>query len=169
MGKSSAGLLLYRVRDGKVQILAVHPGGPLFARRDAGVWSIPKGEPEPGEDLLEAARREFAEETGLAPAGPFLPLEPVRQKGGKVVHAWAVEGDWDPSRLESNMFRLEWPPGSGRIGEFPEIDRAEWLSVEEARRRLNPAQVALVEELVRRLEQGTDIAAGSPSSGTHLP
>lgn len=153
MGKSSAGLLLYRVRDGTVQILAVHPGGPIFARRDPGVWSIPKGEPEPGEDLLEAARREFTEETGLAPAGPFMPLAPVRQKGGKIVHAWAVEGDWDPSNLRSNTFRLEWPPGSGQVGEFPEIDRAEWLSVEEARRRLNPAQVALVEELVRRLEQ----------------
>ena len=147
MPRMSAGLLLYRRRRGTLEILIAHPGGPFFARKDEGVWTIPKGEPNSGEDLLAAAQREFEEETGFAPEGPFVPLSPVTQKGGKRVHAWAVEGDWDPSRLVCNTFELEWPPRSGRLKEFPEIDRAEWSDLDLARRRLKPAQAAWIDEL----------------------
>src|SRR2546423_1134760 len=121
MPRLSAGLLMYRFRDGELQVFLVHPGGPYFARKDEDSWTIPKGEPDPGEDLLAAAQREFQEETGIAPAGPFTPLTPVKQKGGKVVHAWAFEGDCEGKAVVSNTFTMEWPPGSGRQAAFPEI------------------------------------------------
>jgi predicted NUDIX family NTP pyrophosphohydrolase len=150
MGKSpheSAGLLLFRRRGGRLEVFLAHPGGPFWANKDAGAWTVPKGLVEPGEDPLAAAVREFAEETGLSPSGPFLPLGSVRQKSGKVVHAWAVEGDADPDRVTSNVISVEWPPGSGRRVSIPEVDRCAWFEPDEARRRLNPAQVALVERL----------------------
>ena len=151
MPRVSAGLLMYRVRDGGLQVLLVHPGGPFFKNKDDGAWSIPKGEVEPGDDPLETAKREFAEETGTTPAGPFTPLTPVKQKGGKVVHAWACAGDLDPGAIVSNTFMLEWPPRSGRQAEFPEVDRAEFFDPAAARRKINPAQAALIEELERIL------------------
>lgn len=151
MAKQSAGLLLYRLRDGSPEVLLVHPGGPLWRNKDEGAWSIPKGELNPDEDPLSAAQREFAEETGVRPAGPLVRLDPVRQKGGKVVHAWAVEGDADPSRLSSNTFELEWPPRSGRRQRFPEVDRAGFFTFDEAKRRLNPGQAPLLDQLRRIL------------------
>jgi predicted NUDIX family NTP pyrophosphohydrolase len=149
MAGSSAGLLMYRMKRGALQVLLVHPGGPYWRKKDEGAWTIPKGEIDDDEDALDAARREFEEETGLRPEGPFIALTPVKQKGGKVVHAWAFAGDCDPGRLRSNTFELEWPPRSGRRREFPEVDRAEFFEVDEARTKMNPAQVALVEQLVR--------------------
>lgn len=143
----SAGLLLYRRRAGRLEVLVAHPGGPFFQQKDEGYWSIPKGEPKRSEDLLGAAQREFLEETGFAPAGPFVPLTPVVQKGGKRVHAWVAEADWDPATLVSNTFTMEWPPRSGKRREFPEIDRAAWCTPEEARRKLKPAQAAWLDEL----------------------
>jgi predicted NUDIX family NTP pyrophosphohydrolase len=150
MAKTSAGLLLYRRRDGRLEVLLVHPGGPFFARRDDGVWSIPKGEVEPGESLLDAARREFEEETGVRVQGPFVELPPVRQAGGKVVHAWAVEGDCDPAALRSDTFTLEWPPRSGRTATFPEVDRAAFFDLAVARRKIHPAQAVWLDALARR-------------------
>jgi predicted NUDIX family NTP pyrophosphohydrolase len=143
----SAGLLLFRRRDGRLEVLLAHPGGPFWAKKDAGAWTVPKGLVEDGEDLLGAARREFAEETGLRPDGPFLPLDNIRQKAGKVVHAWACEGDADPSALTSNIIETEWPPGSGRRIEFPEVDRCAWFDPVTAREKLNPAQTAFIERL----------------------
>ena len=149
MSKSrvSAGLLMYRLAGEDVQVLLVHPGGPFFRNKDEGAWSIPKGEVEPGEDPLAAALREFREEIGVTPTGPFLALSPVRQKGGKVVHAWAFEGDCDPGSISSNTFTIPWPPRSGRLMEFPEIDRAGFFGVAEARRKINAGQVPLVDQL----------------------
>jgi predicted NUDIX family NTP pyrophosphohydrolase len=138
----------------RLEVLLVHPGGPLWANRDVGAWSIPKGECEPGEHPLAAARREFAEELGSeAPSGPELSLGEIRQKSGKRVKAWALEGDLDTGTVLSNTFSIQWPPRSGRTIEVPEVDRAEWLGLEDARVKLNPAQVTLVERLVARLEQ----------------
>jgi predicted NUDIX family NTP pyrophosphohydrolase len=151
MPRVSAGLLLYRRREGRLEVLLVHPGGPFFRKKDLGAWTIPKGEPEGDEPLLDVARREFAEETGFRVEGPFLQLEPVRQKAGKWVHAFAARGDCEPSALRSNTFTLEWPPRSGRKVEFPEIDRAEFFDLPTARQKLNPAQVPLLDELERRL------------------
>jgi predicted NUDIX family NTP pyrophosphohydrolase len=146
--RQSCGLLLYRrPGGGRLQVFLVHPGGPLWARRDAGAWSIPKGEPQAGEDLLAAARREVEEETGVAVPGPFTALAPVRQAGGKRVHAWAVAADLDPARLRCNLARIEWPPRSGRVIEVPEVDRGAWFELAEARRRINPAQAALLDQL----------------------
>ncbi len=145
--KTSAGLLLVRVRESRLEVLLAHPGGPFFAKKDEGAWTIPKGELEPGEDELAAARREFEEETGVRPEGPFAKLETVRQKGGKVVHAWACLGDCDPEAIESNTFTLEWPPRSGRRREFPEIDRAAFFPLDEARRKLNAAQCRWLDEV----------------------
>jgi len=150
MPKISAGLLMYRVKDRHLQVLLVHPGGPFFKNKDDGAWSIPKGEPEAGEDLLIAAQREFVEETGFKSSPPFIELSPITQKGGKVVHTWAVAGDCDPARLRSNTFTLEWPPRSRRTQEFPEIDRAEWFDVETAKRKIKTAQFPLIEELQRK-------------------
>lgn len=147
MAKTSAGLLMYRERDGALEVLLVHPGGPYWRKKDEGAWSIPKGELDPQEDALDAARREFEEETGLRPDGPFLPLTPIRQKGGKTVHAWAFAGDCDPESLRSGTFELEWPPGSGQTREFPEVDRAGFFKIDEAKRKMNPGQMPLLEEL----------------------
>jgi len=152
--RRSAGLLLYRLRGGSPEVLLVHPGGPFWARKDLGAWTLPKGEPAPGEEPLEAARREFREETGFSPEGPFLPLPPVRQRGGKEVLAWAVAGDVDPSALRSITFSLEWPPRSGRRAEFPEVDRAAWFGIEAARERILPGQAPLLDELLRVLGPG---------------
>ena len=146
--KMSAGLLLYRRRKG-VEVLLVHPGGPLWARKDTGVWSVPKGEFHAGEDPLQAAKREFLEETGTTVDGHFVALSPVVQRGGKTVFAWAVEADFDPSRLKSNRFSMEWPPGSGTIAQFPEVDRAEWFDMPEARNRILPAQASFIDQLER--------------------
>lgn len=143
----AAGILLYRQGVRGWEVLLAHPGGPLWATKDLGAWTIPKGEPEAGEELLACAQREYLEETGVAPTGPFRDLGEVRQKGGKLVRAWAAEGDADPTTLVSNEFTMEWPPRSGRIASFPEIDRFAWFRSDEARRRINPAQSALVERL----------------------
>jgi predicted NUDIX family NTP pyrophosphohydrolase len=149
MPRVSAGLLMYRIRDGELQVLLAHPGGPFFRNKDEGAWTIPKGEIEPGEDLLEAAKREFEEETGVAPTGPFTELTPIKQKGGKIVHAWAFAGDCDPSAIVSNTFSTEWPPKSGQLMEFPEIDRADFFPVATAKRKIKAGQDALIAELDR--------------------
>jgi predicted NUDIX family NTP pyrophosphohydrolase len=147
MARLSAGLLMYRYAGSTLEVLLVHPGGPFWKNRDQGAWTIPKGECREGEAPLEGARREFQEETGFLPRGPFMELSPVRQKGGKTVVAWACEGDLDPREVRSNTFPLEWPPGSGRMVQFPEIDRAGWFPMESAREKMNPAQTALLDEL----------------------
>jgi predicted NUDIX family NTP pyrophosphohydrolase len=146
--KTSAGLLLFRRRSGDLELFLAHPGGPFWQRRDAGAWTIPKGVTEAGEDPLSAACREFEEETGLAPQGPFIPLGSIQQKAGKVVHAWAWEGDADPSSIHSNNTRTEWPRGSGRWLTYPEVDRCAWFDPKLAREKINPAQA----ELIARLE-----------------
>jgi predicted NUDIX family NTP pyrophosphohydrolase len=147
MPRVSAGLLMYRIQDGKLQVLLAHPGGPFFKNKDVGAWTIPKGEVESDEDLLEAAKREFKEETGVTPTGPFTALTAIQQKGGKIVHAWAFKGDCDPGAIVSNTFRIEWPPRSGRRMDFPEIDRAEFYDVAVASRKIKAAQAALIDEL----------------------
>jgi predicted NUDIX family NTP pyrophosphohydrolase len=148
----SAGILLYRRRDDGLEVLLVHPGGPYWRQRDEGAWSLPKGECEPGEDSLATARREFAEELGSAPPdGPAEDLGEIRQKSGKLVHAWAVEGDLDASKAQSNTFELEWPPRSGNTIDVPEVDRAEWFTVPEARKKIMPAQLELLERLAERV------------------
>jgi len=152
--RRSAGILLHRRRDGRLEVLLVHPGGPLWAKRDAGAWSIPKGEYAPGDDPLNAARREFEEEIGSPPPtedpGAFHDLGEVRQKSGKVVHAWAVEGDLDATTIHSNIVEFEWPPRSGRRIEIPEVDRAEWFGLDAAREKINPAQAQLLDRLEQR-------------------
>jgi len=161
MPKHSAGLILYR-RGANLQVLLAHPGGPFYVRKDVGAWSIPKGEADPGEDLLSAARREFQEELGFSPDGEFLPLGSVTQKSGKIVHAWAIEGQWDPTLIKSNSFLMEWPPHSGKQAEFPEVDRAQFFDLEEARRRINPAQAELLTRLQQHLLScGADVAPAS--------
>jgi predicted NUDIX family NTP pyrophosphohydrolase len=147
----SAGLLLFRRVDGRLEVFLAHPGGPFWVRRDRGAWTIPKGGVEPGEDALDAARREFQEETGITPHGAFIPLGSVRQRAGKVVHGWAWEGDADESAITSNTTETEWPRGSGRRITYPEVDRCRWFAPEEARQRMNPAQAAFVDRLQRHL------------------
>lgn len=147
MPRVSAGLLMYRFHEGQLQLLLVHPGGPFFVNKDEGAWSIPKGELNSDEDPLQAAQREFQEELGVIPSGPFIALTPIKQKGGKLVHAWAFQGDCDPAKCVSNTFTLEWPPRSGRQMEFPEIDKAAFFDVESARLKINPGQVAFIDEL----------------------
>ena len=154
MAKQSAGILLYRERAAGLEVLLVHPGGPLWASKDDGAWSIPKGEFTAGEDALAAARREFTEETGFTAAAGATPLAPVRLKSGKIVHVWAVRGDADPAALRSNTFTMEWPPRSGHRREFPEVDRAAWFPVAEAVRKISPGQVPLLRELERLLASG---------------
>jgi predicted NUDIX family NTP pyrophosphohydrolase len=153
MPRISAGLLMYRIHDCQLQVLLVHPGGPFFKSKDDGAWSIPKGELETGEDMLEAAKREFKEEVGITPVGPFIALSPVKQKGGKVVHTWAFMGDCDPSACVSNMFTMEWPPKSGKQREYPEVDRADFFDVEMAKRKINSGQAALIDELNAIIQQ----------------
>jgi len=151
MAKISAGLLLYRVRQGSLEVFLVHPGGPFWAKKDAGSWSIPKGEAAAGEALLLAAQREFREETALDVAGDFRVLSPVRQPSGKVVHAWAVEADCDAAAIRSNSFEMEWPPRSGRKQAFPEVDRAAWLDLPAARAKITKGQLGLLDQLERLL------------------
>lgn len=148
---------MFRIRNGALEVLLVHPGGPFWAKKDDGAWSIPKGEFRAEEEPLAAARREFQEETGFPARGAFLPLTPVRQRGGKVIHAWAFAGDCDPAELRSNPFSLEWPPRSGRRRRFPEVDRAGWFTVPAALRKIVPGQRALVAELATILR-----ARGAP-------
>jgi predicted NUDIX family NTP pyrophosphohydrolase len=148
-GRVSAGLLPWRRRDGRVEVLLGHPGGPYFVRKDAGHWTVLKGEIEPGEEAVAVARREFAEETGQpAPDGPLVELGRIRQKSGKVVHAWAVEGDVDADTCASNTFDMEWPPRSGRIESFPEIDRVAWFDLPAARRMIKAAQEPFLDRLL---------------------
>jgi len=147
----SAGLLLFRQRDKKVQVLLAHPGGPFWSRKDQGVWTIPKGLIGPSESLLSAAQREFAEETGYRPGGEAIPLGSAKQPGGKVVHVWAIEEDWDPADLQSNTFEMEWPPGTGRLQSFPEIDRASWFGIAEARLKILKGQAAFLDHLLETL------------------
>ena len=151
MSKQSAGILMYRLNNGFLEVLIVHPGGPFLKNKDDGAWSIPKGEFLPGEDPLENAVREFHEELGSPVSGEFLALQPVRQKGGKLVHGFAVEGDLDTQDIVSNTFTMEWPPRSGRTQEFPEVDRAEWVDIPTARQKLNPAQTAFLDELTEKI------------------
>ncbi len=156
---TSAGILLYRRLNSRLEVLLAHPGGPFFARKDAGHWTIPKGEVDPGEDLLDVARREFEEETGHAvPAGELVDLGSIVQKGGKVVHAWGAEGDLDPAAAVSNTFEVEWPPRSGRSRTFPEVDRVEWFEAVEARARIRSTQAPLID----RLEASLDNRGASP-------
>ena len=142
---------MYRRTPNGPEVLLVHPGGPFWKNKDDGAWSIPKGEVEPDEDLLTAARREFQEELGFAPAGPYTPLSPIKQKAGKVVHAWAFEGDCDPATCKSNTMRIAWPPGSGKWITIPEIDRVEFFGFAAARAKINPAQSALIDELEQKI------------------
>ena len=149
--RTSAGILLYRRSANGIEVFLVHPGGPFWAKRDLGAWSVPKGEFDTDEDSLEAAKREFHEETGVRVNGAFIGLEPVRQPGGKVVHAWAVEGDIDAAAIASNTFSIEWPPKSGVTRQFPEVDRGGWFTLAEARDKLLPGQVPLLDQLIRIL------------------
>lgn len=154
MGKTSAGILLYRYRGHAPQVFLVHPGGPFWARKDAGAWSIPKGEYDPGEDPLAAALREWEEETGIPLENArqsFIALGPVKQKGGKTVHAWAAEGDFDPATVRSNTFEIEWPPRSGKKASFPEVDKAGWFEIPEARQKILEGQQPLIDALLKHL------------------
>jgi len=147
MPKKSAGILAYRFHHQSLEVFLVHPGGPFWVKKDLGAWTIPKGEFE-DEEALTAAKREFLEETGTSISGEFTKLIPVTLKSGKVVHAWAVEADLDPSKVVSNTFTVEWPPKSGRLGEFPEVDRAAWFGLDDALAKINPAQAGFIRELV---------------------
>lgn len=151
--QESAGILLYNWDGDDLEVFLVHPGGPFWKNKDKGVWSIPKGEIDPDEDILTAAQREFEEETGLQAEGPFIELPSIKQKGGKVVHAFACEGECDPDELESNTFKMEWPPKSGEEKEFPEVDRAEWFDMDTAKDKINPSQVELLEALEMKLNE----------------
>lgn len=151
MANKSAGILLYR-RNRHLELFLVHPGGPYWQKKDLGAWSIPKGEFADQEDPLAAAKREFEEETGVAPSGYFIELEPVKQKAGKIIYAWAVEGDIDPSAVKSNVFNIEWPPNSGKRQQFPEVDKADWFGVEEAKEKINPGQATLIVQLQNKLK-----------------
>ena len=154
MAQRSAGILLYRRAGAQVEFFLVHPGGPFWARKDDGAWSIPKGLYEPGEDPLDAAKREFEEETGIAVEGSFVELGEFKQPGGKIIQAWGLEGDCDASAIKSNLFAMEWPPKSGSSAEFPEVDRAGWFGPEEALRKILKGQWAIVERLLHRLGIG---------------
>jgi predicted NUDIX family NTP pyrophosphohydrolase len=147
--KQSAGILLYRDAAGRLEVLLVHPGGPFWAKKDAGAWSLPKGGIEEGEEPLAAALREFEEETGTRPTGEAIALEPRRQPAGKLVYAWAMRGDLDPAAVTSTTFSMEWPPRSGRRQEFPEVDRAEWFTLDEARGKILKGQAPFLDELQR--------------------
>jgi len=145
---------MYRYREGELEVFLVHPGGPFWAKKDSGSWSIPKGEFKPGEDPLASAQREFREETGFDAKGEFVPLQAAKQPSGKIVHAWAVEGDCDAERIKSNTFSLEWPPNSGKRQDFPEVDRAGWFTMDAARSKIVKGQIAFLDELERVLRSG---------------
>ena len=147
MPKQSAGLLIYRRRNERAEVFLVHPGGPFWQNKDAGAWTIPKGEFAPPEDPLEAAKRELLEETGLSLGAPFLPLEPIKQKGGKIVHAWAVAADFVAEKIQSNTFSMEWPPRSGNMRDFPEVDRAAWFDFDAAMEKIIEAQQGFLKQL----------------------
>ena len=148
MPKQAAGILLYRRGANGLEVLLAHPGGPLWARKDAGAWTLPKGQFTEGELPLDAAKREFEEEMGTAPTGVFEALGTVKQPSGKIIHAWAAESDFDVSTVKSNLFTMEWPPRSGRSGDFPEVDRAGWFSIEEARHKIIKGQAPFIERLL---------------------
>ena len=152
MAKISAGLLMYRFKNKKIEFLLVHPGGPFWKNKNMGTWSIPKGGVGEGEEEFETAKREFKEETGLAVGDSFLPLTEIQQKGGKIVKAWGFEGDCDPKKITSETFEMEWPPKSGKKELFPEVDRAEFFEFEEAKEKINPAQIAFLEELLKKVK-----------------
>lgn len=155
MAKKSAGLLLYRrAADGRLEFLLVHPGGPFWKNKDQGSWTIPKGELQPDENPIDGARREVTEELGFCPDGDWTELEPIKQKGGKIVFAWAAEADWDPARLRSNTFTVVWPPRSGRTQTFPEVDQAQYFALEEALIKINPAQVPFLRQLAGLVGDG---------------
>jgi predicted NUDIX family NTP pyrophosphohydrolase len=151
--KKSAGLLLFRETTIGLEVLLAHPGGPFWAKKDDGSWSIPKGEFGDSEEPLAAAKREFEEEMGVPPAGDFIPLESLKQPSGKLVFAWALRSDFDPSRLKSNMFSMEWPPGSGRQQEFPEVDKAAWFGVEAARLKISKGQAGFLDQLLVKVQK----------------
>ncbi len=153
MPKTSAGLLMYEREKGELKFLLGHPGGPFFEKKDEGAWSIPKGEAEEAEDLLETAKREFFEETGIKPKEPFIYLGEIKQKSGKIVHCWAFEGKFPGMMLRQHMFKMEWPPKSGKFQEFPELDKAEMFSKEDAGKKINPAQLDFIERLEKFLEK----------------
>lgn len=165
--KKSAGILMYRLRDSVLEVFLVHPGGPFWAKKDAGAWSIPKGEFDEGEDPLNAAKREFQEEAGFSVEGDFIVLTPLKQPSGKLVYAWGVKGDCDTESIKSNMFSMEWPPGSGKREEFPEVDRAGWFTLEVAKEKILKGQVGFLEELGRMVENVS--AAGNNQSGGQRP
>jgi predicted NUDIX family NTP pyrophosphohydrolase len=152
--------MLFRERAAGVEVLLVHPGGPFWAKKDDGSWSIPKGEFADDEEPLGAAKREFEEEMGIPPSGDLIPLEPLKQPSGKLVFAWALRSDFDPSRLRSNMFSMEWPPKSGKQEEFPEVDRAEWFELEAARLKILKGQAPFIDQLLRKVQKGEN-APGS--------
>jgi len=152
MAKLSAGLLMFRRCGADLQVFLVHPGGPFWKKKDHGAWSIPKGEYEKGEDPLDAAKREFEEETGIKPEGEFIALDQMKQPSGKVITAWAFEGDCSPKALRSNTFSMEWPPKSGRKQEFPEVDRADWFTLDDARKRIVKGQIGFLDQLMTRFQ-----------------
>ena len=151
MAKKSAGILLYRIENKVPEVFLVHPGGPFWAKKDQGAWSIPKGEFDDIEDPLDAAKREFEEETGMKISGEFIDLNPIKQKSGKIVYAWAIEGNIDPAKIKSNEFEIEWPPKSGKMKTFPEIDKAEWFNLHDAKKKIIESQSALIRELAMKL------------------
>ena len=152
MSNQSAGILLFRIKNKAIEVLLGHPGGPFFKNKDDGSWTIPKGEIDEGEDHLLAAKREFKEETGKELNGKYIPLEPIKYKSGKIVYAWAVEGDIDPSVLKCNTFKLEWPPRSGKYIDVPEIDRVEWVTLARGKQKIIPAQSAFLDELEKKVK-----------------
>jgi predicted NUDIX family NTP pyrophosphohydrolase len=152
MKRVSAGLLMFRRRHSDLEVLLVHPGGPYWRKKDLGSWSIPKGEYTEGETALAAAMREFEEETGIKPSGEFTPLDDIRQPSGKIITAWAFEGDCSPAEIRSNLFSMEWPPRSGKTREFPEIDRANWFSLEDAKARILKGQAGFLDRLISRVQ-----------------
>lgn len=167
---TSAGLLMYRVRDGIIEVYLAHPGGPFFRHRDDGHWTIPKGELAPGETLLDAAIREFREETGIESSGEYIPLGSIRQRGGKVVHGWAFEGDCPPGHVHScNSYQLEWPPRSGRWGDYPEIDRVGFFTLAAARRKMKDTQFPFLDRLVAALAEKSVSPGALPMDSAHSP
>jgi len=152
MSQKSAGIVLYRIQNKSLEVFLVHPGGPYWSKKDEGAWSIPKGEINEDEEPLAAAKREFQEETGIKISGEFIQLNPVKQKGGKIVYAWAIEGDIDPQKIKSISFEIEWPPRSGKMKSFPEIDKAAWFQLSDAQKKIIEAQSALIKELESKIQ-----------------